>query len=533
MATVDVTRIASNIQALNALNSLQGINAKLAIHQQRLSTGKRINSASDDPAGLTIATKMMARSEGLKASIDNISDAKNMLSVAEGGLSTMTDIMIAMRTQAEKAASDTLGTAERATIQTQLSSYAQQIQDLVDQTKWNGVKLLDNSTGAKVFQTGVDEGETTTWSLPQALVPGSTGLDLSKRVSAATAATASTAASFNPVPSSPVAAISTSGNLSELTTGDWSINVTDKAMSDVRGKANLDLNSTLIGGMSSLTTTATSTTTTTMSSGQYSLKITSTLSDATNTTVSYELTNLTDSGWGGGTGKITGQTFVALAATSIDLRDGSGSTYGVTLNLGGSNAAGLNLNQTMGFEYIAKGEAKIELKDSLGTNQNILQYKADGTTSSGNGTVGYAKATGLANYNTGRGVQIQLKAIASVVADSTSGVQNFTYERMNNYSVNVSNASKGGAYLTKVNSALDRVTSVLSDLGALISRLSYKEVQSATAQVAVEGAYSRIMNANMAEEQVNASKYTILQQTATAMLAQANAAPQSLLALFR
>ena len=58
MANVDVTRIASNVGALNSLNSLQNINAKLAMHQTRLSTGKRINSAADDPAGLTIATKM-------------------------------------------------------------------------------------------------------------------------------------------------------------------------------------------------------------------------------------------------------------------------------------------------------------------------------------------------------------------------------------------------------------------------------------------------------------------------------------------
>lgn len=52
MVTMDVTRIASNIGALNALNSLQWINARLALHQTRLSTGRRINSASDDPAGL-------------------------------------------------------------------------------------------------------------------------------------------------------------------------------------------------------------------------------------------------------------------------------------------------------------------------------------------------------------------------------------------------------------------------------------------------------------------------------------------------
>jgi flagellin len=74
----------------------------------------------------------------------------------------MTDIMVQMRSITAKAASDTLGNAERAAIQTQVSSYARQIQDLVDQTKWNGVKLLDNSSGAKTFQTGVDEGETVT-----------------------------------------------------------------------------------------------------------------------------------------------------------------------------------------------------------------------------------------------------------------------------------------------------------------------------------------------------------------------------------
>jgi flagellin len=109
MANVDVTRIAGNIGALNALNSLQNINKQLATHQTRLSTGKRINSAADDPAGLTIATKMMARSQGMSVVIDNIGDASNMLSVAESGLSKMNDIMVQMRNKAEQAASDTLG----------------------------------------------------------------------------------------------------------------------------------------------------------------------------------------------------------------------------------------------------------------------------------------------------------------------------------------------------------------------------------------------------------------------------------------
>jgi flagellin len=66
-----------------------------------------------------------------------------------------------------------------------------------------------------------------------------------------------------------------------------------------------------------------------------------------------------------------------------------------------------------------------------------------------------------------------------------------------------------------------------------MARLSFKEDSVSTAQINVEASYNRIMNANMAEEQMNASKYSILQQTAIAMLAQANQAPQNLLSLFR
>jgi flagellin len=532
MAQVDVTRIASNVGALNALNSLQLINAKLAASQQRLSTGKRINSAADDPAGLTIATKMMARSEGLKASIDNISDARNMLSVAEGGLSTMTDIMIAMRSKAEKAASDTLGTSERATIQTQLSSYAQQIQDLVDQTKWNGVKLLDNSSGAKVFQTGVDEGETTTWTLPGALVPDSAGLNLSKKVSVATA-TAVLADGFENVtgltPAAPVEVVAAAKGLSELSTGDYSLNVIDKATSTLIGKTNLDANSTLISGMTSLGASATSAATLVMSSGMYEVKILAATGD---TTTQYEIKNLTDTKWNGGSGKLTVVEDLSAGGSGGDLLDANGDTLGIKLGIGSGGAKELNVGQVMKFEYLAKGDARVELKDSVGTSMTVSQYDAAGV-NSGYGTYSYVNtitAGAGSQFQSGRGVQFEMDAFANVKVGNTQG---FTYEKMSNWSVNVSNTSKAGAYLTTVTTALDRVTSALSDLGALMSRLSFKEEQANTAQVNVEGAYSRIMNANMAEEQVNASKYTILQQTATAMLAQANSAPQSLLTLFR
>jgi flagellin len=74
---------------------------------------------------------------------------------------------------------------------------------------------------------------------------------------------------------------------------------------------------------------------------------------------------------------------------------------------------------------------------------------------------------------------------------------------------------------------------MMSKIGAFTGRLEFKEEQVSASQINVEASYNRIMNANMAEEQVNASKFQILQQTAISMLAQANQAPASLLTLFR
>ena len=509
MASVDVTRIASNIGALNALNSLQNINAKLALHQTRLSTGKRINSAMDDPAGLTIATKMMARSEGLKVSLDNISDAKNMLSVAEGGLSKMTDIIVQMRSKAEQAASDTLGTSERAAIQDQLSAYAQQIQDLVDQTKWNGVKLLDNSGGTKVFQTGVDEGETTNWVLPAALDPAT--LNLSENVAADTASFVDVSDSFSGGTTS-----SQLGSMSELSTGDYSFEILGKATSATQGKATLDSTSSLLSGVNALGTQD-SPTGTELASGRYNIKITNVASD---TDVSYTITNLDDSSW---------NTTGSMTVSNADISGGNlldtakTGTVGIALTYG-SDPAGLVAGQSMNVEYIHSNQAKFELNDASGQATQIAR-DATGSTS---GTSSYATAG--ATFQTGRGVSITMGTFGNMAAGET---ERFTYQTANTFSVDVSTTSKAGAYMTTANYALDKVTSALSGLGSLMARLSFKEEAISTAQVNVEGAYNRIMNANMAEEQLNASKYSILQQTATAMLAQANAAPQSLLALFR
>ncbi|MBM3316957.1 MAG: flagellin [Candidatus Eisenbacteria bacterium] len=155
MANIDLSRIRSNIQGLNILHSLRTVNNELATHQLRLGTGQRINSAGDDPAGMTIATKLRSRYRMLSAVYDNIGQAKNMMSVAEGGLLNMSDILVTMNEKLIAAASDSLGSEERNAIVRQLVQQVAELQDIAGQTEFNGVSLLDSAQSFN-FQTGPD-----------------------------------------------------------------------------------------------------------------------------------------------------------------------------------------------------------------------------------------------------------------------------------------------------------------------------------------------------------------------------------------
>ncbi len=162
MAGSDLSRIRSNIQGLNILSTLRDVNQQVATHQLRLGTGKRINSAGDDPAGLSISNKLDARNRILQAVFDNIGQAKNMLAVGEGGLLSINDILVGMGEKVVTAANDSLGTDERQAISQELVQMVQEIGDIATQTNFNGVSML-NSNGSLKFQTA--EGDQTEYTL--------------------------------------------------------------------------------------------------------------------------------------------------------------------------------------------------------------------------------------------------------------------------------------------------------------------------------------------------------------------------------
>lgn len=384
MAQGDLTRIASNISGLNALNALKAVNNQLSIRQLRLATGKRINEAADDPAGLTIATKFSAKSRGLGVALDNIGDAKNMLAVAESSLNKINDILLVVRDKAEQAASDTLGDEERAAITDQIKALLDEINTIVDETEWNGQKLI---AGDQTFnlQTGFQ-------------------------------ATAST-----------------------------QVNMLD---------------------------------------GHKAEDLRVALGDLSN---AVEVLNALP------TALVSEVTVGTVATDASELESG---TYTITLDVTADGTA--------------FSSATITIKDS----NNVIATEID-----------------LTSWKTSvdTGVGIVIDVVDTAPTDATTVSFGVTYQVTNS----VASHDKATDYMERIDNAISKVSGTIKSIGAVVSRLTFKEENLTVAKTNTEAAYNRIMNADIAAEQLEAMKYQILQQTATAMLAQANVAPQAVLGLFR
>ena len=165
MAIGDSTRINTNIAAFNALHALKQVNRTLERSQLKLATGFRINEVADDPAGFTISKRLDARARGLSVALDNVGTTKNVLSIAEGGLLNIQSILITMKEKVTQAANDTLGSAERNAISTEINELTEEINNIVAETTFNDQSLLDGTYISKSYQTGEDTTNTLLFSI--------------------------------------------------------------------------------------------------------------------------------------------------------------------------------------------------------------------------------------------------------------------------------------------------------------------------------------------------------------------------------
>lgn len=148
--------INTNISAMRAANASADANKALGTAMERLSTGKRINSASDDAAGLAIATSMTSQIRGMSQGIRNANDGISMAQTAEGGLNEVTNMLQRIRELAVQSASGTYKTEDRTNLQAEVTELSAQIDAVIANAEFNGVKLFDGSVTTVTIQAGAE-----------------------------------------------------------------------------------------------------------------------------------------------------------------------------------------------------------------------------------------------------------------------------------------------------------------------------------------------------------------------------------------
>ena len=207
--------INTNIASMTAQRSFMNSNAALETAFERLSTGKRVNSAVDDAAGLAIGKELESRVSGLNQAIRNTNDGISIIQIAEGALDEGTTILQRLRDLAVQASNDSLSSDERGYLTTEAEALIDAFDDIASAAKWNGTTVF-GSTFA--IQTGADNTDT----VSVVITPGGPGEFLDVAAAADTGGT--------------VANAKTDVAFTDSATAQTAIANIDAAMTDLLGK---------------------------------------------------------------------------------------------------------------------------------------------------------------------------------------------------------------------------------------------------------------------------------------------------------
>ena len=157
--------INTNVSALKAADAAYSVNKSMETSMQRLSSGKRINGAIDDAAGLQISQRMTAEIRGFNQAARNAADAQSMLATMEGAIAEQHNILQRLREIAVQAASDTSSAADRTALQSEAEALETEISRISDDTTWAGIQLIHNDANSFTFHVGPDGSDTITKTL--------------------------------------------------------------------------------------------------------------------------------------------------------------------------------------------------------------------------------------------------------------------------------------------------------------------------------------------------------------------------------
>ncbi len=155
----------TNVMSINAQRQLGKSQATQNEAMERLSSGLRINSAKDDAAGLAISTGFQSQITGINQAVRNANDGVSMTQTAEGSMDEMTNILQRMRELSVQSANDTNSSSNRAAIQEEVDQLHSELDRIAETTQFNGINLLDGSSGSTTLQIGANSGETLSFSI--------------------------------------------------------------------------------------------------------------------------------------------------------------------------------------------------------------------------------------------------------------------------------------------------------------------------------------------------------------------------------
>lgn len=496
--------INTNVMSLNAQRNLSTSGGSLATALQRLSSGLRINSAKDDAAGLAISERLTTQIRGLNQAARNASDGISMSQTAEGGLSTVGDLLQRMRELAVQAANSTNSASDRQSLQREVSQLQQEVARISTTTNFNGQKLLDGSLTGAQFQVGANAAQTIQISIGS--VKGTDIGNFRLRTTGdnanATALAADRAASPNSVLTTEVLTIS--GNGTSVTVTPGAAGESAKALAD---RVNSAVSAT--GQSTGVTAFAqTKATVSGMSAGTVAFN----LYGQNTSAVAISAT-------------VTGSDVSALA-TAINAQSAS---TGITAS---SNGATLTLTSAEGYDV------GIENYTNTGGGTASLQGYNPFTDATSGSAVALTAATattdsstvgGMIQFNGSSGYTVTSAVAGALFSATTANASTLSAVS----AIDISTVSGANDAIRIVDSALTSVNNLRADLGAVQNRFTQTINSLQTASENLSAARSRILDADFASETAALTRAQILQQAGVAILSQANAVPQNVLSLLR
>ena len=483
---------------------------------EKLSSGFRINRAGDDAAGLAISEKMRGQIRGLKQAQRNAQDGISLIQTAEGALNETHAILQRMRELAVQAANDTNTEVDRSEIQKEINELIDEIDRIANQTQFNNKHLL-NGTFTGTFHIGANEGQ----SIPLSIGNMAAGRAPEITVDSINVGapdklpelSVSGVAGFTQSGSVEFKVIYSSGSLAEAASHKFTI---EQAFQD---QSILTINGYKIGFSLQGTPVADADFTIALQEDDGNDNWTVRSLDE----LAGDIASLTIDGV---TLEANGAEATVTAATAgaagnniiIETTDNDAVEFNDSVNLsGGKDEVPAGLSATI------DGEA---VRETVVSGAGVVTY----TTSSGKSITADLGTFALDNEE----VTITVAITVEDVPDAEQGLQvgQLKVDNVTKDSVGgVMTQAGADAAITIINNAIEAVSAERSKLGAYQNRLEHTIANLGTSAENLQAAEARIRDLDMAEEIMAFTKNNILQQAATAMLAQANMAPQSVLQL--